>query len=150
MITGDQLLAHAFGDYVLQSDWCANEKTKKSVAALVHVLLYMIPFLFITQSIPALFIIVSTHFVIDRWRLARYVCWFKNFLSPKITCHCGRWFCGGHPDGEQGRVWWRPWEECKATGYHKSVPDFMAVWLLIFADNCLHILINGLAIMYLG
>ena len=38
-ITAAQLVAHAVGDYVLQSDWAATEKTKRSLAALVHVLL---------------------------------------------------------------------------------------------------------------
>ena len=39
MVTADQLLCHAVGDYVLQSDWMANTKTKRSVACLVHVLI---------------------------------------------------------------------------------------------------------------
>ena len=36
LITADQLLAHAVGDYVLQSDWMATEKATKSLAALAH------------------------------------------------------------------------------------------------------------------
>lgn len=85
MITADQLVIHAVGDYVLQSDWMANTKTTKSVAALAHVVTYTAPFLLLTQSWMALSFILVTHFVIDRWRLARYVCWVKNFLAPAKT-----------------------------------------------------------------
>lgn len=127
MITADQLLCHAIGDYVLQSDWMANEKTKRSVAALAHVLTYFLPFLFLTRSIPALAVIVVTHFVIDRWRLARFVCWLKNAPWP----------------GAQ------PWANCRATGYPDERPAWLAVWLLIITDNLMHIVINGLALRYL-
>lgn len=129
MIAADQLVAHAIGDYVLQSDWMANEKTKRSVAALAHVVAYTLPFLWLTRSLPALSVILVTHFVIDRWRLARYVCWAKNWLSPVGT---------------------RPWSECVATGYPADRPAWLAVWLLIIADNVMHVVINGLAIRYLG
>lgn len=128
-ISADQLLAHALGDYVLQSDWMANEKTKRSVAALAHVLTYALPFLFFRPTPMALFVIVSTHFVIDRWRLARYVCWLKNFIAP--------------PGSNAA------WADSSGTGYHKDRPAWMAVWLMIIADNIMHICINGLALKYL-
>jgi hypothetical protein len=34
------------------------------------------------------------------------------------------------------------------TGYHKDKPPWMAVWLLIIADNTLHLLCNGLALAF--
>jgi len=146
MFTADQFVAHAVGDYLLQSDWMANEKTKKSVAALAHAICYSLPFLFLTLSIPALLVIASTHFVIDRWRLARYVVWAKNFLAPPTD--------GMKSYGENGTLhvqirWWHPWSECSGTGYHKDRPPFLAVWLLIIADNVMHISINALALRYL-
>lgn len=131
MITADQLVAHAVGDYVLQSDWMATEKTKKSVAALAHVLTYGLPFLFLTQSILALAVIVGTHFVIDRWRLARFVVWAKNWLAP--------------PEEQTP-----PWIYCRATGYPPDRPAWLVVWLLIIADNVMHVLINGAAIWWLS
>jgi len=82
-LTADALLCHLVGDYLLQSDWQAQEKTKSSVPAAAHALSYSLPFLFITRSLPALAFIILTHFLIDRFRLARYVCWAKNFLAPK-------------------------------------------------------------------
>jgi len=121
MFTANQIVAHLIGDYILQSDWMANEKTKQSFAASVHAATYTLPFLFITQSVAALAFIFGTHFLIDRFRLARYVVWLKN----------GNWSA-----------------PITATGYSDDKPAFLAVWLLIIADNTLHILCNGFAIYY--
>jgi len=155
MFTADQFVAHLVGDYVLQSDWQANEKTKKSVAALAHALTYTLPFLFITQSPVALAVICSTHFVIDRWRLARFVVYAKNFLSPRVTSNTTLVEKQGvyekYMDTQvTSDKWWHPWAECVGTGYHKDRPPWLAVWLLIIADNTLHIVINGLAIKFLN
>lgn len=148
MITATQLLCHFIGDYFLQSSWMANEKTKSHVPALVHVLTYMLPFLFLRPSWPALFVIVSTHFVIDRWRLARYVCWVKNFIGPK------REVFYRSDDGERLVPYYAllrntPWVECQATGYPPETPVWLATWLLIIVDNIMHVVINGLALRYL-
>jgi len=175
LITADQLIAHAVGDYILQSDWMANTKTQKSSAALAHVLTYFLPFLFLTTSWKALAVIIGTHFVIDRWRLARYVCWAKNFLAPKwivpivplaqplsggsIKLNAGRAGVSedDSEDNEQTTIAKvskpirnHPWSECSGTGYYKERPPFLAVWLLIAADNIMHVIINGLALKYLG
>lgn len=124
MITADQIFAHLVGDYILQSHWMATEKTKRSFPALVHAVLYTVPFLFITTSLTALAIISGSHFVIDRWRVARYVVWLKNQLGPE----------------------WMRWSQCKSTGYPDTASPWLATWLLIIADNTLHIGINGIAI----
>lgn len=129
MITADQLVAHAIGDYVLQSDWMATEKTKQNLAAAIHASTYTLPFLFLEASGWALFVIAWSHYFIDRYRLARYVVWFKNFSAPP----------GFNPS----------WEQCKATGYPPDRPPWMTVWLMIIADNVLHVLCNGLALAYL-
>lgn len=122
-ISADQLLAHAIGDYILQSHWMATEKTKRSTAAAVHAITYGLPFLLLTTSATAIIVIVGTHFVIDRWRLARFVCWAKNW----------------------------PWQSpITATGYPPETPAWLSVWLLIIADNILHITINGAALRWLG
>lgn len=141
MITADQLLCHAIGDYVLQSDWMASEKTKRSIAALCHVLTYGLPFLFLRPSWTAYAVIVSTHFVIDRWRLARFVVWAKNFIAP-MSRNFGRL-----ADGYQVMPS-ATWASCSKTGYPALTPDWLAVWLLIIADNTMHVLINGLALRY--
>lgn len=127
MITADQLLLHVIGDYVLQSDWMATEKTKRSLAALAHVVTYALPFLLLTTSPVALAVIAGTHFVIDRWRLARYVCWAKNRAWPG----------------------WRPWAECVGTGYPSDRPLWLTTWLMIIVDNTMHVVINGAVLRWL-
>jgi hypothetical protein len=130
-VTADQLVVHAVGDYILQSDWQATSKTSRWGAALVHVFLYGIPWLFLTQSPKALAFIVLTHLVIDRWRIARQLGWVKNFLAPRSG-------------------WPKPWAECSGTGYDKDKAPFMAVWLMIITDQILHVLCNAFALRYLA
>jgi hypothetical protein len=123
-----QLILHLFGDYVTQSDWMAQNKTKASFPAAVHALVYSLPFLLLTTHIVALLCIFGTHFLIDRFRLARYVVFAKNFLAP-----------GDFP----------VWADCSATGYPSARPAWLAVWLLIAADNTLHLAINYAALRWL-
>jgi hypothetical protein len=138
-ISADQLLAHGIGDYILQSSWMANEKTKSHFPALVHAVTYTLPFLFFRPSWLAAFVICSTHFVIDRWRLARFVIWVKNFIGPAKF----------EPSWILHFPFNQSWPECKATGYTPDTPIWLAVWLLIISDNLMHITINGLALRWL-
>jgi hypothetical protein len=128
-ITAGQLVAHAVGDYLLQSHWMATQKTKASLPAILHALSYGLPFLFFRPTLLAWAVIVASHFVIDRWRLARYVVWVKNLAGP--------------------RAYARPWAECRATGYPDSEPIWLTVWLLIMADNVIHVVINAAALRWL-
>lgn len=91
------------------------------MAAAVHALSYAMPFLLLSMSAPAIAFIVVTHFVIDRWRLARFIVWAKNGCQGPIT----------------------------ATGYSADTQPWMAVWLLIIADNTLHLICNGIALRWL-
>lgn len=145
------LLVHLIGDYLLQSDWMAQQKTSKNLPALAHALTYTLCFTLLTQNDEALAIIGGTHFLIDRYRLARYMCWAKNLLlSPNWTYWCS--FCKHSKGGCCGsceKVATKPWSECKATGYDPDRPLWLTVWLLIIADNTLHICINSAVLMYL-
>lgn len=171
-ISADQVLCHMIGDYLLQSDWMANNKTKRSVAAICHVATYGLPFLFLRPSLSAYMFIVITHFIIDRWRLARYVIWVKNFIGlPTFTFRDVRGEFDGRYDGidrtmsrpvhenmsvayeDAKRIWhWpnKPWRECAATGYTPETPVWLAVWLMIIADNIMHLICNAIALKYLN
>ncbi len=147
MITADQLVAHAIGDYVLQSDWMATEKTTKHTAAAVHAVVYTFCFLPFTIRLWQLALIAGTHFLIDRYRLARYIVWLKNCLAPRVTVtveYTTAFVGAGGKElyDEQQHIhrWWRPWAECQATGYPPERPIWLAVWLLSVADNLCHIL----------
>lgn len=158
------LVAHFVGDYVLQSDWMAAEKTKRWWPAAAHGFAYTLPFaalfLLVFGATPrvaiALAIVGVTHTVIDRLRLAKRVVWAKNFLAPRVTTevthHETHVAVTGVPlFEERTRVyqWWFPWSECEGTGYHKEKPPWLAVWLLIWGDNAIHLLLNGLAALLL-
>ena len=123
------LLAHLVGDYLLQSHWMACEKTKRWWPAVAHAATYTVPYVFVTQSVWALLTIGVTHAVIDRYRLAKHVVWFKNQLAPKS---------------------FRPaWADSKGTGYPSDTPLWMSTWLMIIADNTLHLLINTASVVWL-
>jgi Protein of unknown function (DUF3307) len=121
-----RLIAHLFGDYIVQSDWMAMEKTKSHGPAIAHAASYAACFLPLTRNPLRLLIIGGTHYVIDHWRLAAPVVYWKNQAAPKEYRY--------------------PIEFAGSTGYHSSRPDWMTVWLMILADNAMHMLINELAL----
>lgn len=160
------IVCHLVGDYLLQSDWMAMEKTKNVWAAFCHAATYTLPFAvliaihtgtawpfenFTEGPVLAIMIIMWSHFAIDHWRLARHVCWIKNFMSPLtyVPDPCGpNEKCGGCTENgctAKKPLWWHPWKVCSGTGYHKDKPAWMAVWLMIITDNTMHLAINGLA-----
>lgn len=124
----EQLLLHLVGDYLTQSNWMALNKTKSWWPAFVHALVYTLPFFWLTQSPLALFVILGSHFLIDRYRLARYVVFFKNWLNEPFTMK---------------------WKDCTKTGYPDSTPDYLAFWLLIIGDNTTHLIVNYAALRWL-
>lgn len=124
------LIAHLLGDYVLQNSWMAMEKTKQTLPCLVHVLVYALCFVvFLQPSAAAIAVIAGTHFIIDRFRLARYVIWAREQVAP--------------------RKYQTSWKLCSSTGYSPQKPQWMSFWLLVIVDNTMHLLINHLALTYL-
>ncbi len=75
----DQLICHLMGDYVLQTDWMARTKISSLSAAIVHALVYSLPFTLITGFSWALLVIFATHVVIDRYRLASHIMRIKQW-----------------------------------------------------------------------
>lgn len=127
----EQLICHLVGDYVLQSDWMANNKTKKWLPAIVHAVLYSVPFLLLTTSVLAIAVIASTHLLIDHYRLARHLTFAKNMMAPMSE--------------------WKPWSACKDTGgFESTKPPFMWIWLMIITDNSIHLAINYFALKFLA
>ena len=136
-ITADQILCHLVGDYIFQSHWMAQNKTKSTYVAAIHALTYSIPFMFLTWDWLTLSFIFWTHLAIDRLSLAKYVVWIKNgYLFDTV------------PSPRPGVDWdMRP---ITSTGYGEDVPPWLAVWLLIIADNTLHLICNGIALKWLA
>ncbi len=122
-----QLILHLIGDYLTQTNWMAQNKTKSHGAAAAHAIVYALPFLLLGPSRAAFAVILGTHFLIDRYRLARFVVFAKNWTTePSLK-----------------------WADCSATGYPKDAPAWLTVWLLIVADNTLHLTINFAALRWL-
>lgn len=126
MMTAGALIAHGVGDYLFQSHWAAQEKTKAHLPAAIHAATYTLAFLPLTRSPWRLTAIAGTHFLIDRYRLARYLVWAKNQMAPAA---------------------YRP-HEVTSTGYPADTPPWLAVWLLIIADNIAHVLINAVVLSW--
>lgn len=173
------IACHFVGDYLIQTNKMATEKTQRWLPAIAHGLSYTLPFaLLVTRSPVALLVIGGTHILIDHWRLAKYVVWFKNQFGAK------REYVYRTPDdGEWGlanREWTRrydatdramsrpihegmtvapPWAKKirvdsmawppTDTGYPAGTPVWLATWLMIIADNVIHVLINFGAVKWL-
>lgn len=120
------LILHMVGDYLTQTDWMANNKTKAHWPAFSHAFVYSLPFLLVASP-RAWLVILWSHFFIDRYRLARYVVWLKNRSTD--------------PD-------FPPLSDCP-TGYAPSMPPWLSTWLLIAADNTLHLCCNYAALRWL-
>ncbi len=66
---GKIILLHAIGDYLLQWEELAVKKKSSSFHAALHAFLYTVPFVILTRSPLALFVIFFTHFLIDRYSI---------------------------------------------------------------------------------
>lgn len=123
----EQLLIHLFSDYWLQNDWMASNKKKHFWIALVHSIVYTIPFILLTHSLLALSVICITHAIIDHTNIVMKLNQLKNW----DFYGCFIWGDKFIKDGYSDR------------------PHFIRIWLIIIQDNILHLIINYLSIKYL-
>lgn len=131
----EQFLIHCFSDYWLQNDYMALNKKKDFRVALLHAFVYTIPFLLLTRSILALFVIFITHAIIDGTNLVNKLNQIKNLDFDKQYV-------------QDDSIMNEP--ECMiiADGYTDR-PLFIRIWLIILQDNILHLIINYLSLKYL-
>ena len=114
-----RLLAHLIGDYVLQSDWMAAAKWRRTTegrwAAVLHALEYTACYLPLTRNPLRLAVIGVTHGLLDHYRPLPYLIHRKDrLLSPH--------------------------------GWPAARPDEVPFWLHILVDNCVHLAINEVAL----
>ncbi len=119
------IVAHLLGDFVLQNHWMALKKTGDWPVALLHAVLYTVPFLVIFGPSYALIPIFVTHALIDRYRLVRF--WVDFWGIGKVG-----------------------WLSQKLGVRSEDAPPFLGVWLLIIVDNTVHLAINGASLRLLG
>ena len=66
-------VAHLVGDFILQNEWMAVNKKSRTVPCLVHVVVYLIPFLVCHLEWWQIMLIGLQHFVQDR---TGYIFWW--------------------------------------------------------------------------
>lgn len=73
------IYAHLIGDYLIQNDWMAQNKKKPgwfgAWTCFVHVVTYMVPFLWCGMRWTQLLLIACQHWLIDRYG---FVAWFMK------------------------------------------------------------------------
>jgi hypothetical protein len=66
-VGAEYLVLHLVGDYLLQTDWMAQNKKKSTWPCLAHILAYMVPFVIVTHLVWwQLLLIAAQHFWSDR------------------------------------------------------------------------------------
>lgn len=123
----EQLILHLVGDYLTQSNWMANNKTKSWFPAIAHAVVYSVPFLLLSPSLLAFLVIMVSHAIIDHYRLARYLVYAKNWINDTTL----------------------RWDDNSITGYPSATPPWLAFWLMIIADNTIHLIVNYAALRWL-
>ena len=118
-----QLGLHLIGDYIIQNDWMAINKKKRSwmgeLACQTHCITYALPFFYLGSWQAVLAIYVS-HYIIDRSRLVEY------FLAAR-------------------NLTW----STDNFGFNKMRPAIVSFWLYVIVDNTFHLACNYFALKYL-
>ena len=74
------IYAHLIGDYILQNDFMAQNKKKSWKHCLLHVFVYMLPFLFCDISSLAFVLIAVQHYILDKTMI---VGWFMKIKGSE-------------------------------------------------------------------
>jgi hypothetical protein len=123
-----QLACHVVGDHLLQTEWMARNKTRHWYPALVHSVVYCLPFLFLNPSWQAIAVIGGTHFLIDHTGRKFHYDWWVKHWSPMH-------FYGNPPPEEEKPLVEKPGQE--------------VIWLTVFIDEVAHVAINYFALSWL-
>ena len=133
-----QLILHAIGDYLIQNDWMALNKKKRTwlgeLACQIHCITYSLPFWYFYNWEVALVVYV-THYVIDRTNIIAYFLAIKNGMF-KIICH------------NSFMRYYTLKFDVSNFGFGLDRPPFISIWLYIIVDNIFHIICNYSAINY--
>lgn len=133
------LIIHLVSDYWLQNDWMATNKKKYWFPAIVHGVIYTLPFLLLTRSILALAVICITHILIDHTNFVGWLNQIKNWNFKPFKAGYFKQKGGGILEKTSFKI---------EDGYSDR-PLFLRVWLIIIQDNILHLVINYLALRWL-
>ena len=66
-------VAHLIGDFILQNEWMVTNKKRNSFACLIHILVYLVPFLLCHLAWWQIALIGIQHFAQDR---SKFILWW--------------------------------------------------------------------------
>ena len=121
----EQLLCHLVGDYVLQSERMACNKSHNTRMCALHSVLYSLPFFTIAHNFSQVFVIALSHFILDRFSLTKY---FMKFRNIYIDCEI---------------------DICELTGMRSDRLESIKWFVYIVTDNMFHLLCNFFVLKYL-
>ena len=75
MVEMNPFVAHLVGDFILQNEWMAGNKKNRNFACLIHVLVYLVPFLLCPLDWWQIALIGVQHFSQDR---TAFVMWWMR------------------------------------------------------------------------
>lgn len=137
----EMLLGHLVGDYLLQNQWMALNKSKNTIigwiSALIHCILYTIAVCLIMWNFDLIWIVVVflSHFPIDKFGLAEfYLNKIKNTGLKKYV----------HKDQWKSELKYSAAPESKLNRFDALEGGF-AAFVYGVTDNTLHLLIMWLA-----
>lgn len=82
------IYAHLIGDFILQNDWMASGKKNSWLVAAIHVIVYLVPFLFTGMAFWKIGIIGLQHLLQDRTNfVTKYleIIGKKDFTKPPLA-----------------------------------------------------------------
>ena len=119
----EQLILHAVGDYLIQNDWMALNKKKRSwkgeLACQVHCITYSLPFLLV-GSWWSVLAIYASHYLFDRTKIVDW------FLATRNGV--------GH---------------IRNFGFSDKRPFPVVFFVYVVVDNTFHVICNWLALYLL-
>jgi len=84
------IYAHIIGDWFFQNDWMAVNKKKNWLICLLHVIVYLLPFLLCHLTYWQLILIGIQHFILDHTNFVGWYC--KVTGSEKFVATNGIFF----------------------------------------------------------
>jgi hypothetical protein len=131
----------------------AVNKTSNYLIALLHALFYTLPFLFLTDRIDILIIIMATHVIIDHHRIAKY--WVQLwgigeageipiFLEPILR---GTYKVARPDTTFNDMLKNKEFDTVLASKLPDAASHYISFWLLVIVDNTMHLLVNHWALM---
>jgi hypothetical protein len=86
------IVGHLVGDYLLQNDWMALNKKKRSLPCIVHCTLWTLSVCFFAGwwTLPAIAVLWVTHFIQDRTGI---ILWYMKSIGQDqfISGPCAPW-----------------------------------------------------------